>query len=426
MTQYLKTVVLLGASYGGVQSARELAHNLPAGWRVLSIDRNEHMHHVYVFPRLSVLPGHEHKGYIPTSNIFRMPQSPNHRYLNATVTHLTTTHVTLSRAFPELGIESNVIAFDYCIYALGAKMPGVLNLWDCLPGGESRITGDVFYDGSKNEGIKWMKGAQAIFERPDVQKVLIVGGGALGVQFATDIRTVCPDIEVTLLHSRDRLLPRFDEALHHEILQVLDELNITFIPSERVDLSTISSKIGRRAVMTLKGREIETDFIMLCTGQTPNTSLLKLINPELLNSNGLARVKRTMQLTSLRCLAPNSIADQGCAEKGEFDHMFTVGDAADAFGAIQAGHTASYQARVAAENILKLIARSESPKEEHDPLTDYQPGLPGIKVSLGIKKSAFQMNGVVGSKQNGLPDLDAAYMWPWLGADPEAEGGMWQ
>ncbi|KAH8801970.1 hypothetical protein DL96DRAFT_1634702 [Flagelloscypha sp. PMI_526] len=442
MTEPLKTVVILGASYGGIKSARDLAHKLPPGWRVLSIDRNEHMHHVYIFPRLSVLPGHEHKGYIPTTNIFQIPQSSTHRYLNATVTNLTTTHVTLSRPFPELGLESNTIAFDYCIYALGAKMPGVLNLWDCLPGGQPRRKSEVGYDGSKKEGMEWMKGTQAILDRPDVQKVLVVGGGALGVQFATDIRTVHPDIDVTLVHSREQLMPRFDEALHYEIIKVMEELGIIFIPSQRIDLTTVSSKIGRRIVKTIKGLEIETDFVMLCTGQTPNTSLLTSINPHLVNSNGRARVKRTMQLTTLPP-APFSddveetfvpIATDSCSvnseNRGVYDHMFVVGDAADAFCAIQAGHTAHYQTIVAAENILKLIERSETSsstsERKAEPLTHYKPGLPSIKVTLGIKKAVYQSEGVVGTKNDGVEDLNAAIMWPTLGADPEGEGGMWQ
>ena len=37
------------------------------------------------------------------------------------------------------------------------------------------------------------------------------------------------------------------------------------------------------------------------------------------------------------------------------EHVFVVGDAADAFGAINAGHNAFFQGEVAAQNILKLI-----------------------------------------------------------------------
>lgn len=38
-----------------------------------------------------------------------------------------------------------------------------------------------------------------------------------------------------------------------------------------------------------------------------------------------------------------------------YPHLFAIGDAADAFGAIKAGHTAYYQGELAARNVIKLI-----------------------------------------------------------------------
>lgn len=70
-----------------------------------------------------------------------------------------------------------------------------------------------------------------------------------------------------------------------------------------------------------------------------------------------------------------------------FGHIFVVGDSADAFGAIKAGHTAYWQAEVAARNILRLVSREESEPDEQEKeleLESYMPGLPAIKVSLGI------------------------------------------
>lgn len=66
--------------------------------------------------------------------------------------------------------------------------------------------------------------------------------------------------------------------------------------------------------------------------------------------------------------------------------MFAIGDAADAFGAIQAGHTSYNQAEIAAANILRLIEfdEKEGNANESGKLQHYKPGLPIIKVSLGL------------------------------------------
>ena len=66
-------------------------------------------------------------------------------------------------------------------------------------------------------------------------------------------------------------------------------------------------------------------------------------------------------------------------------NIFVVGDAADAFGAIKAGHVAFYQAQVAVANINKMIAaRVSGEGEEEVELERYEPSAPAIKVSLGL------------------------------------------
>jgi len=47
-----KTVVILGAAYGGARAARMLAGTLPADWRLVVIDRNSHMNRKYILSLL--------------------------------------------------------------------------------------------------------------------------------------------------------------------------------------------------------------------------------------------------------------------------------------------------------------------------------------------------------------------------------------
>ena len=67
------------------------------------------------------------------------------------------------------------------------------------------------------------------------------------------------------------------------------------------------------------------------------------------------------------------------------EHVFAIGDVADAFGAVNAGHNAFFQGEVAARNILKLVRRREGTAAAEDmKLEKYSPGPPAIKVSLGL------------------------------------------
>lgn len=83
------------------------------------------------------------------------------------------------------------------------------------------------------------------------------------------------------------------------------------------------------------------------------------------------------------------------------ENIFVVGDTADAFGALQAGHTAWAQSRLAVRNIARLVEAEKPVKlrrkmdigqlkwEEakvpvEEELEKYVPPPPSIKVSLGL------------------------------------------
>ncbi|KAJ7229572.1 iron uptake cluster protein [Mycena haematopus] len=410
-----KTVVVLGGAYGGARAAQLIAAGLPDGWRLVLIDRNSHVNHVYILPRLAVLPGHEHKAFIPYTNVFNRPQSHNYIFLQAHIHSLSTHSLTLSRAFPEHGIPTCTLHFDFAVYALGSHLPSPLNLWHATPDGKPAPPGA--YGGTKAESIAWLKGKQRAIE--GAASVLVVGGGALGIQFATDIAAVYPAKRVTLLHSRARLLPRFDSAMHSEILQALEAANVDVILGERLDLASVAPN-----VRTTSGRVIDADLVLLCTGQRPNTDLLRALDPRTVDPHtGLARVLRTMQLALVPTSSASSCIRRINTDSTPYPHVFVIGDAADAFGAIPAGHNAYYQAEVAARNLLRLgvdVAGTKGGGEEE--LERYTPGEPAIKVSLGLKKTVYQVNGLVGVGKETRDDLNAGAMWAYFGCPVDADG----
>ncbi|KAJ7903701.1 hypothetical protein B0H14DRAFT_2666009 [Mycena olivaceomarginata] len=439
-----KTVVVLGGAYGGARAAQLIAAGLPDDWRIVLIDRNSY---VYILPRLAVLAGHEHKAFVPYDNIFNVPEPKTdgkYVFIQAQIQSLNANSVKLSRAFPEHGIESDTL--------ISTTRP--LNLWHASPDGKPAAHS---YEGNKTESIAWLRGKQRTIE--DATSVLVVGGGALGIQFATDISAVYPGKPVTLLHSRTRLLPRFDSAMHTEILQALESANVDVILGERLDLVTATP--GHSTVRTTTGRIIHADLVLLCTGQQPNTEFLQALDSRTVNpSNSLAHVLHTMQLGLLpppaqsidvlespaleqddavlaAALAEITLQDEALAESADdkdqdgaedveaeemtpYPHIFVVGDAADAFGAIPAGHNAYYQGEVAARNVLRLIEGAGTPLEQ------YTPGVPAIKVSLGLKKNVYQVNGVVGVGKETRDDLNAASIWSYFGCPVADEAEMYR
>ncbi|KAK0215436.1 hypothetical protein IW262DRAFT_1465042 [Armillaria fumosa] len=309
----------------GSRAAQILAAGIPKGWGILLIDRNSHAHHVYVLPRFSVLPGHEHKAFIPYHSVFQ-PPTDDHLVLDATVLSLTTKSVTLSRSFPEHGIATAAAS-------------------SIRRGGASR------------------------------------------------------EIEVIL--------------------------------NERLDMSSADkyNEAGQRVVRPLSRRDIATDLMDISSFTSPNTALLKGMDPNTVDvQTGIARVLKTLQLSDLE-RDPDTLP-------ATLAKVSLEGNAADAFGAIKAGHNAYFQVRsgfifpaidrrswiqgeVAARNVLRLINDSD------EPLELYTPGPPVIKVSLGLTKGMYQVDGVIGVNNDGVEDLQAPAVWAYYGIKVEGEDEMY-
>lgn len=56
--------------------------------------------------------------------------------------------------------------------------------------------------------------------------IVIIGGGAVGVQMACDIKEVSPEKNVTLVQSRDHVMPKFHPKLHEIVSNRLKELGV--------------------------------------------------------------------------------------------------------------------------------------------------------------------------------------------------------
>ncbi|KAI4528593.1 FAD/NAD(P)-binding domain-containing protein [Schizophyllum commune Loenen D] len=445
MQQY-RNIVVLGAAYGGQSAAKVLAEGvskLPGNWRVVAIDRNSHLNHVYAFPRFAVVGGHEHQAFIRYDGM--VPPDKSSRLLNLTAQaqSLSPHVVTLDRALPEHGIPTPKLDFEYAIYALGSTLPAPVNLWGPQLDAKMRAdpgTVETLQVGSKASGIAWLKAAQKVIR--EARSVLVVGGGALGIQFATDIADVYPEKRVTLLHSRAQLLPRFSQEMHNEILRQMNRLNVNVVLGERLDVQSVAEKksslSGERVVRTTAGRELAADLVLMCTGQKPNTEILRALEPTLLNEEGRVRVTRTLQLDSpvfahmfakpntgvLSSLDPALLVDDGRARvkctlqlnSPYHPHIFAVGDSADAFDAISSGRNADFQGCLAARNILRLIAQKEDPGRAPEPLEEYTPSPPGIKVSLGLRRAVIQSQGKVTAVDVGdNDDRRCAGMWRLFG-----------
>lgn len=155
------------------------------------------------------MEGHEHKAFIPYDG-FMSKLKDSVKLVQDRVVTTTRTHVKLQ--------NGEEIPYEYLIIATGSEVQ------EGLP---SRVNHP-----EKAEGIDRLREIQAGIKK--AKSVVIVGGGAAGVEVATDAKDLYPEKNVTIVHSRDALMNRFGKSLQDEALEGMKKLGVEVILGERV------------------------------------------------------------------------------------------------------------------------------------------------------------------------------------------------
>ena len=108
-------------------------------------------------------------------------------------------------------------------------------------------------------------------ERP--QRVLLVGGGYIGVEFAGIFNALGSD--VTLVYRQAKPLRGFDEDLRDALSDAIDARGITQRPMTTVH-RIVKHNAGHVTATLSDGSEIETDLVFFAVGRQPNTRGLGL------------------------------------------------------------------------------------------------------------------------------------------------------
>ncbi|KAI0164963.1 FAD/NAD(P)-binding domain-containing protein [Xylariaceae sp. FL1272] len=356
MAATLKNVIVVGGSYVGMAATKGLANALPATHRILLVEPHSHFHHLFAFPRFAIIPTHEHKAFIPYTGTFAdVPNSDRHDVVRARVSALHPDRVVLDRDWQ--GVRE--IPYDYLVVATGTKL---------------RAPGTML-DDDKPLSVKYLQDYQNNLKQ--ARSIAIIGGGAVGVQMATDLKEIYPEKEVTLLHSREQLMPLYHKKLDEIIKARCQELGIKLLLGSRVNIPAddfeTANGSGKPITISLQnGTTLQADAVIPATGQTPNTQFLStlpnssegsIINP----ANKFIRVKPTLQF-----------------QDPKYPNLFAIGDVADS-GAHKAARPGLAHAQVLSNNILDLINGRE-------PASQIEITPPAIHLTLGLSKNLVFRN----------------------------------
>ncbi|RYP42971.1 hypothetical protein DL768_010149 [Monosporascus sp. mg162] len=337
----VRNIVIVGASFAGYPAARVLANSLPFlpgnQYRLVVVEPHSHFHFTWVLPRFCVVKDHEHKAFIPYGG-----------YLGAAapgVLRWTQDHVVCASRDSVRLSSGEEIPYAFLIVATGS---GSGSSGDSLP---SRVDAD-----GKKDGIQKLKDMQLKVEK--ARNLVVVGGGAAGVELAADAKDKYPEKKVVIVHSRDAVMHRFGPGLQTTAMDGLRELGVDVITGERV-----VGHDAKSGFVTFKsGRRVECDVLINCTGQRPASQLVVDLSPDSVLETGQIRVKPTLQIPD-----------------DSFPNVYACGDVAETGTRNPNARSAMRQGMIAAENVL-LAIQGKAPRYEYIP--HFADGAIGLTVGL--------------------------------------------
>ncbi|KAG0097512.1 Apoptosis-inducing factor 2 [Podila epicladia] len=301
-------IVVVGGSYAGIAV----------------INQRDARHHAMGSFRALVNADYAEQAWIPYTKLF--PKGSKHKIVQGKIAEVHHHHVVLAT-----GVS---IPFDYLALCTGSLNPSPAK----------------FNVDSSAESLAITKKA-----REDLVKsknIVVVGGGACGVELAGEIKTAYHDKNVTLIHATSTLVdyPGYSDAMKSGALTHLESLGVNVVLNEKIVIEGLtfenSIQVAPRSIRTSSGKMIESDIQFLSVGIRVDTGYLSTLKPanhaafdssRLVNAGThTIKVRKTLQI-----------------DQEGLTHIFAVGDCGD-FSKVPTAAACRFTAPAAAKNILAL------------------------------------------------------------------------
>lgn len=153
-------------------------------------------------------------------------------------------------------------------------------------GGRSRELKGLEQDGKKVIGYR-----EAMTLKDQPKKMVIVGSGAIGTEFAYFYNSIAT--EVTIVEYMDTLVPREDKDISKELTKIFKKKGINIIANssvEFIDTSGDGCKVTIKSNKDDKESEIECDIVLSAVGVAPNVEKIGLEDVGIELEKGLIKV----------------------------------------------------------------------------------------------------------------------------------------
>ncbi len=332
----MKEIVIIGGGSAGVAFAQtaakkvssfaSYASNSSEAIRITLIEKNKFFFHVFGSLRalvdVSIIPNL----FVPYDNVVQ--GCDDHFVMKrATVKAINYSSKIVTYTSHEENDHDYSITYDYLILATGSTYPSPIKPHIAIETRQEME--ESFRDTGKR--IK------------NSQRILVIGGGAVGIEMAGELKAFYPHKTIMLLDRHTELLsnqnvpkvrPHIKKALEDHGVQLL--LGQTLVGERFTE-----HQFGYKKLTTESGMVIESDAQLVCVGMKANTNLMT--DPSCLDERSFIQVKDTMQVD----------------HQNYENHVFVLGDASN-HPTPKMGYWAMQQGSHLAESLIKHIMVGEA------------------------------------------------------------------
>ncbi|MFJ5624950.1 dihydrolipoyl dehydrogenase [Peribacillus loiseleuriae] len=182
--------------------------------------------------------------------------------------------------------------------------------------------------GLEPDGKYVMTSDEALQMKELPESILIVGGGVIGIEWASML--VDFGLEVTVIEYADRILPTEDKDISKEVQRLMKKKGVKIVTGAKVLPETLEKGEGVSIKAEYKGKEtsFSADQLFVSVGRLPNIEGINLEN------------------TSI-------VVERACIQTNEYyqtneENVYAIGDV---IGGLQLAHVASHEGIIAIEHL---------------------------------------------------------------------------
>ena len=335
---FKKTVVIVGGNFSGLSALWELVKYVDR-FRIILIDQKDYFEYTPGVLRLFCSPGHFENvaRYLPGDNSSSCPFEK----IQGKVTSIADKQGQKVLSYVHQN-KTETLSYDYLILATGSSY-------------NYPVTASASELSWKDRKAGWEKAHGRL---DAASRVLILGGGAVGVELAAEIVDYFPQKQVTLVDASPTLVPLFQKSVGEYAAKWLHTHGV------RLMLGQFLDSWDETSCKLKDGTVLHADIVYVCFGDRPNSQCAATASNANTDSSSSAvpvdaRLDRRKCLIVSDTLQLSTANNHGC--------IFACGDVATppTEGNKQAFH-AETQGILAGRNVVRLDQQRKLQKYPDD------------------------------------------------------------